>query len=556
MGEILYPRIDTRSALTMRRDWFALGFRHRRLIALSFLGVFTGAVLAAFLLPSRYQANTKILVRRERQDPLVTPDASIAMPQAPLGPTETELNSEIVLTKSPDLLEAVVTICGLQKTTSRSGWRSWFPVSWMAGDPKKELATAVHEMEGALKVELLPKTNLISITYEDSNPQRAAQVLHTLVNLYMEKHLAVHRPAGTFEFFQQQTEQHKQGLEEAESRLIDFSQKQDAVSPGQQKVATLQKLSEFQSQLKQTQVSIAETKKRISTLEEQASALPQRRTTQVRTADNPQLVEQLHTTLLNLELKRTELLQKFEPTYRLVQEVDTQIAQTRTAIAAEEKLREETTDRNPIFEWVDSELTKARSQLAAEQTRAEVLTSTVRSYEQEASSLDQKEVLQQRLLRDQKANETNYLLYSRKQEEARISDSLDRSRIVNVAVAEAATVPAVPSRSRGMTLLVGFFAAIAVSLVVAAAAEHFNPSLRTSEEVQELLNVPVLALISTGDEQGRFDESPSEELGTAVSAASDKCSEGGARQGSPNGNGSTVSDILDVPKSGRGFRDV
>src|SRR6266478_4834737 len=486
MGEILYPRIDTRSALTMRRDWFALGFRHRRLIALSFLGVFTGAVLAAFLLPSRYQANTKILVRRERQDPLVTPDASSAMPQAPLGPTETELNSEIVLTKSPDLLEAVVTICGLQKTTSRSGWRSWFPVSWMAGDPKKELATAVHEMEGALKVELLPKTNLISITYEDSNPQRAAQVLHTLVNLYMEKHLAVHRPAGTFEFFQQQTEQHKQGLEEAESRLIDFSQKQDAVSPGQQKVATLQKLSEFQSQLKQTQVSIAETKKRISTLEEQASALPQRRTTQVRTADNPQLVEQLHTTLLNLELKRTELLQKFEPTYRL----------------------------------------------------------------------EQKEVLQQRLLRDQKANETNYLLYSRKQEEARISDSLDRSRIVNVAVAEAATVPAVPSRSRGMTLLVGFFAAIAVSLVVAAAAEHFNPSLRTSEEVQELLNVPVLALISTGDEQGRFDESPSEELGTAVSAASDKCSEGGARQGSPNGNGSTVSDILDVPKSGRGFRDV
>jgi hypothetical protein len=180
----------------------------------------------------------------------------------------------------------------------------------------------------------------------------------------------------------------------------------------------------------------------------------------------------------------------------------------------------------------------------------------VHSYEEEASNLDQKEVMQQRLLRDQKAKEANYLLYSRKQEEARISDSLDRSRIVNVAVAEAATVPAVPSRSRGMTLLVGFVAAIAVSLLVAAAAEHFNPSLRTSEEVQELLNVPVLALISTADEQGRSDESPSEEFGTAVSAASDKCSEAGARQGPPNGIESTVSDILDVPKSGRGFRDA
>ena len=499
MGETIYPRFDARSALTEQRRWLVVGFRHRRLMALSFLGAFTGVVLAAFLLPLRYQANTKILVKHERQDPLVTPDASSALPQAPLGPTETELNSEIVLTKSPDLLEAVVTTCGLQKATSRSGWQSWLPLYLTAGDPKKELATAVRELRGALKVELLPKTNLISITYEDSNPQRAAQVLHTLVNLYMEKHLAVHRPAGAFEFFQQQTQQNKQGLEEAESRLVEFSQKQDAVSPGQQKAATLEKLSEFRSELKQTRVSIAETEKRILTLEGQASALPPRMTTQVRTADNPQLVEQLHTTLLNLELKRTELLGKFEPSYRLVQEVDAQIAQTRAAIAAAEKLHEETTDRNPIFEWVDSELTKARSQLAAEQTRAEVLTRTVRSYEEGASNLDQKEVMQQGLLREQKAKEGNYLLYLRKQEEARISDALDRSRIFNVAVAEAATVPAVPSRSRGMTLLLGFLAAIAISLAAAAAAEHLNPSLRTSEEVRELLDVPVLASVPTID---------------------------------------------------------
>jgi uncharacterized protein involved in exopolysaccharide biosynthesis len=495
MGETIYPRIDGRSARTLQRDWLVVGFRHRRLIAISFLGAFTGAVLAAFLLPARYQANTKILVKHERQDPLVTPDAS-TLPQVPQGLTETELNSEIVLTKSPDLLEAVVTICGLQKKTSRSGWRSWFS---SAEDPKKELAAAVRELGSALKVELLTKTNLISITYEDSNPQRAAQVLHTLVNLYLEKHLALHRSAGAFEFFQQESQQHKQGLEEAESRLVDFSQKQDAVSPGQQKAATLQKLSEFQSELKQTEVSIAETENRIRTLEGQASALPHRMTTQVRTADNPQLVEQLHTTLLNFELKRTELLQKFEPTYRLVQEVDTQIAQTRTAIAAAEKLRDETTDRNPIFEWVDSELTKARSQLAAEQARAETLKRTVRSYGQEASNLDRKEVMEQRLVRDQKAKEANYLLYLRKQEEARISDALDRSRIVNVAVAEAATVPAMPSRSRGTTLLIGFLAAIAVSLAAAGAAEHLNPSLRTSAEVRELLDVPVLALVSTDD---------------------------------------------------------
>jgi len=38
----------------------------------------------------------------------------------------------------------------------------------------------------------------------------------------------------------------------------------------------------------------------------------------------------------------------------------------------------------------------------------------------------------------------DYLLYLHKQEEARISDALDRQRISNVVVAEAATVPFKP----------------------------------------------------------------------------------------------------------------
>jgi uncharacterized protein involved in exopolysaccharide biosynthesis len=221
-------------------------------------------------------------------------------------------------------------------------------------------------------------------------------------------------------------------------------------------------------------------------------------TTEMRVSDNPQLMGQLKFTLLNLELKRTELLQKFEPTYRLVQEVDTQLEQTRAAIQAAEKsqLREETTNRNPTYEWVDSELARTRSELAAEQARAEALSRTLRSYEEEASKLDQKEAVEQDLLRDKKAQEDNYLLYQRKQEEARISNALDRSRIVNVAVAEAAAVPALPSRSRGLILLAGLLAAIAVSVAALATAEYLNPSFRTSEDVQESLDVPVLASVS------------------------------------------------------------
>jgi uncharacterized protein involved in exopolysaccharide biosynthesis len=388
----------------------------------------------------------------------------------------------------------------LLNAPSRPGWLAWFHFPREAGDASNRiLAVAVRNLKSALKVEALAKTSLISITYEDSDPSRAAQVLNTLVNLYMEKHLAVHRPTGTLGFFREQTKQYQEGLKTAESRLVDFSKKQNVVSPEQQKVATLQKLSEFQADLKQTQSSVAETEERIRSLEAQAAKLPARMTTQLRTADNPQLMQQLKSTLLNLELKRTELLQKFEPTYRLVQEVDTQIKQTQVAIETAEKSKplEETTDRNPVYEWVDSELAKARSQLAADQARAEALSRSVHSYQEQASDLDRKGVLQEGLLRDKNTEEANYLLYLRKQEEARISDALDRSRIINVAVAEAAAVPAMPSRSNRLTLLVGLLAGILVSLSVAAAAEYLNPSLVTSDDVKEFLDVPVLASIST-----------------------------------------------------------
>ena len=87
--------------------------------------------------------------------------------------------------------------------------------------------------------------------------------------------------------------------------------------------------------------------------------------TQLRTADNPGLLEQMKSTLLQLELKRTEMLSKFEPTYQPVQDLEKQIGETRAAIAAERNAptRDETTDQNSIYEWVKSELARARDRL-------------------------------------------------------------------------------------------------------------------------------------------------------------------------------------------------
>src|SRR5260370_26292251 len=133
---------------------------------------------------------------------------------------------------------------------------------------------------------------------------------------------------------------------------------------------------------------------------------------------------------LQLELKRPELVTYFEPTYRAVEEVDEEIAHTREAIATAERtpLRDEITDRDPTYEALRSELAKSKTELAAAEARAAATSALVRNYRTESQQLDHQEVLQQGMLRAAKADEENYMLYLRKQEEARISDALDQQR--------------------------------------------------------------------------------------------------------------------------------
>jgi len=458
-------------------------------MAVSFFVVFSGAILTAVLQPNRYSAGMKILVKRERVDPVVTAETS-ALPQFALQVTEEEANSEVELLKSRDLLEKVVLACNLQHPKNSPASRLFATIVGQTEPPElqagADVARAVRSLAKALRVEVLKKTNLIGVNYESASPEQAARVLSTLADAYLQKHLAVHRPPGAFDFFQQQAQLAGNGLAEAEARLVDFTRNTAMVAPQLEREIALRKVAEFDVTLKQTQATIAETQERIRILEDQAASTPARITTQVRSSDDAQLLAQLRENLVALELKRIEMLAKFEPSYRPVQELEAQLAQMRSALAAAEQapLHDETTDRDRTHEWVTQELAKAKADLAGLQARAQAAALTVQSYREDVRALGQKEVVQGDLLRTVKATEDNYLLYLRKQEEARISDALDRRRIINVAVAEAATVPALPSNHRALTLLIGTLLAIGTSTGLAFISEYLHPTLNSGGAVE------------------------------------------------------------------------
>src|SRR6266516_1514410 len=482
------------------RDVVGVAFRHVRLMVLSFFVVLFGAVGVTWLMPPLYEAEVKIMVKRERLDQVVGGNQNTQLIAEDL--TEQDVNSEVELLKSRDLLERVVVESGLNKQSTKSFLSS--ALAQLPGQAKKQsdqgLLTlrAVQNLEKSLKVEPLKRTKLIQVTYSSRDQQASAAVLHTLVRFYLEKHLAVHRLPGALDFFESQVQQYRKGLTEAEEHLAEFGNKNGVVAADLEKEITVRRLSEFEAGLRQTQAAITETEQRIRVLEQQVASTPARLTTAVKTADNPYVLQQMKTTLLNLELKRTELLSKFTPEYRPVQELEAQIAQAREALENAERTptREETTDRDNTHEWLVGELARARAELSTLQARLAANSEIVKTYRGQVRRLNETGIQEQDLIRSAKTAEENYLLYSRKQEEARISDALDEQRIVNVSVAEEATVPGFPSSPRWTRYFaLGFVLACFVSLGLGFGLDYLDRSFRTPRVVEVYLGLPVLAAL-------------------------------------------------------------
>jgi len=462
-------------------------FRQRKVFVCVSAVVLTGAIFYAFG-GDRYQANMKVLVRPGRADAPVSAQENAPLDLTRLAITEEELNSEVELLRDDEVLRKVVVENAL-------GGRDWFHLLRFREGREQRIERAARRLAKKLKVEAMKKTDLIEVSYDSADPRRAAKVLQSVANAYLEKHTVVHRPSGEIQFFEQQTENSRRQLEEAQGRLLQFTALHRVVEAAQERDLVLTKLSDLDASHRQTRIDVSETQQRVWVLEQKLKTLPERTTTQIRTADNPELLKALKSSLLDLQLKRTQLLTKFEPNHRLVQEVEQQIAQAQAAISAESTapVRDETTDKSAQYEWAKSELEKAEVELKALQARSVATGAEEAAYRALAKQLGEDAIAQDDLQNTEKAAEDNYLLYLKKREDARMADALDRRGIVNVAIAEQPAAPALPLWSTWAVLFVGMAAAGTAGTGAAFVADHLDPAFRNPEDVVECLNAPVLA---------------------------------------------------------------
>ena len=475
------------------RDLAAPLFRRKRVLLGTFLAAFALIVLFGFLRPAPYTSQMAILVSRERLDPLVTSEVSPQMLNVSSPLSEEEINSEAELLKSRDVLEQVVLANGLEKSTL-SFVGSLFHRSENRPDA---VARAVRELAKDIKVEPTVKTNLIRVSYSSRDPQLSYGVLKALGDFYVRKHIEVYQRRGSYEFFARETQNYKTALEDTETRLSALRQSQQVSDPDEERADLARELTSAIGQLHATERTIAAEQQRMKRDEEQMKVTPQRSATKQDVQAASLLLQNLGSTLLAAENKRTQLKLKYDPTYPLVIEADQEVDEAKAAIAKAQTdpYVNQTTDRDPVFELLREDLVRNQTDLAGQQGSLSASRQGIANMQSQMVKLAAQSLEQADLQREAKADEQSYLLYLSKREQERTSSALDNTRIANVGIAVPPAIPVLPAYSFPFIAVIAVAVATSLSLVMAYTAEYFDKTFHTPMQVTELLGIATVIAI-------------------------------------------------------------
>ena len=190
-----------------------------------------------------------------------------------------------------------------------------------------------------LEVEAVKKSNVIKVSYKNKDPQVAASVLNSLVSLFLDRQLVVYKNPEKYAFFEEQSRILKNQLTGSERRLEDFRKTHDLSSLEEQRNLLLEEHSKLHTDLNQTESQIVETRSRLEQLRLQLAKVP-RNVPQSETIDhNPSIINSLQASLVELELKQEELLNKYTEQSRLVQNVKDEIAMVHKKLDTQEEKR-------------------------------------------------------------------------------------------------------------------------------------------------------------------------------------------------------------------------
>jgi uncharacterized protein involved in exopolysaccharide biosynthesis len=512
-------------------DILRILFRQRRIILVSFIVVMVATSLYVLFAPRQYRSEAKLFVRLGREN--VGLDATTTLGQAPPMTSlpvsrEEEINTVVAILESRGLLERVVDAIGAKTILDPisyplhdSGGSSAGPEGVSApSEPEQHSGgviallfnglehlglksplgpreKAVDRLRKQLSIEATKKSNVIVVAHEGPSPQVSQRIVATLIDFYLDQHVKMNRTPRAHQFLMEQASALKARLAGEEDQLRSLKNSTGLASPAEQRQNLVLRTGRLEDELKMSEAMAAAATAEIRALSQRLDGMSP---TQVNSAEGgyPNIAaDGMRQQLYALQLKEKDLASRVTDEHVELKFVREQIESSKKVLDSLEPSKTHTTV-GPNHNYQELRLAQIRQEatLASLRAKSATLQMQLTAAQKEMQILNGNEMRIAQIQRDIQILEGSYRKYADSLEQARIDESLERERISNINIAEAPTLNHEPVRPKALlTMFLGLAAGLFGGLCLALAAEYFDHSLKTSEELERRLSLPVLVSI-------------------------------------------------------------
>ncbi len=467
------------------REFLTIFFKHRTRMLIVFFSVLLSVAVFTFLQAPVFEAKSTILIKYGRE----------YMSQSEVGDSppvrtvdeEAVINSEIQILKSRDLAQKVIETVKL---------KNMYP-GLLKDHPEgiNPMDLAINRFSKKLGVDGVDKSSVITVSFQHSNPQIAAKVVNLLIEYYKDKHLQVFSGPQS-SFMEQQVSALQKKLIDSENNLQSYKQKNRIYSLDEQRSLLLRQRTDLSSELMASQDRVNGLEKRLTTLKGQTRNLLDKNYLYTPT-ERDKIIVDAKSKLLALKLSEQELLRKYNEKNMLVVDTRNQIQIVKKFLSEQEAdIRHLVPTGNLVYQDAQKGIITTAADLNSERANLGTLRVQLNELDGKIQELDMREKDLLDLKRKMAINEKNFETYGGKMVEGRILDDMNRMKMANISIIEAASVPVKPIKPKKvLNLALGIIFGTISSIGLAFLQERNSQTFTDPESAERRLNLAVIGCI-------------------------------------------------------------
>lgn len=462
-------------------------FKHKGKIIIAFLATVITALIGTMMMDPTYESDANLLIKYGREY-VYRPEVGDKITQPKTDLTGI-VNAETQIITSQDLMEQVVRTVGVNNL---------YPDIYEANktNPQEMMNQALAKFTDALSVKGLEDSGVIQLSFQHKNPKVAARVINTMVDAFKARHLDAFIDAKSSSFLEQKTNTYAKELQDTEQKLADLKTKHTTYDLDEQRTLLLHQRSDLDALHKQSQDRVAEMGRRLAALNAQVTSVNQQASSDM-SSDRYGVLDNAKKEVLDMKMKEQDLLKKYTDTSETVTSLRTQIETAEKFIDEQEKdLRTKVAAGNPVVQELQRQIVATQADYQSEQSKSAVMQGQLAELDKQLANLAVPENDLRDLQRQLATAEDNYKTYNERLQEAQMTEDMNRLKMTNISVIQAATVPADPIKPRkAVNLGIGVILGGILGVGLAFLTEYLSQGFTTPLSVERRLGLPVLAVV-------------------------------------------------------------